>query len=144
MTHAGMIAEMLGGRTVFKQRVSEDAELEEIVRAGIPAQALYELADRTDTTLTALTSVVGIDRGTFARRARMKARLKTDESDRVVRVARIAALAVDAMGEEDGLAWLHEPNYALGDRVPIELLETEVGARQVEQVIGRIERGVFS
>ena len=48
------------------------------------------------------------------------------------------------MGTEDGLAWLHEPNYGLGGRVPIDVLETEIGARQVESVLLRILHGVYS
>jgi len=144
MTQAGLIAEMLGGTQVLKHRIRQDSELEAVVREGIPAQAVRRLAEKTDTTLSALQAVTRIDRSTYARRARSRAKLKTDESDRIVRVARIAALAIEAMGREDGLAWLHEPNRALGERLPISLLETEVGARQVEQIIGRIEHGVFS
>lgn len=139
-----MIADMLGGTRVLKHRIQRDSELERAVRDGLPAQAVRTLAENTSTTLTELQEVARIDRSTFARRVRSRARLKTDESDRIVRVARIAALAIGAMGREDGLAWLHEANRALGERVPIDLLETEVGARQVEQIIGRIEHGVFS
>lgn len=144
MTQIAMIADMLGGTRILKHRIQRDSDLERVVRDGLPVQAVRALAENTFTTLTALQEVARIDRSTFARRVRSRARLKTDESDRIVRVARIAALSISAMGREDGLAWLHEPNRALGERVPIDLLETEVGARQVEQIIGRIEHGVFS
>jgi len=142
MTQAALIAEMLGGTQVLKQRIRRDVELEDAVREGLPARSLRSLAERTLTTLGQLQAVTRIDRSTFARRVRLRAKLKTDESDRVVRVARIAALAIEAMGREDGLAWLHERNRPLGERIPIELLETDVGARQVEQVLGRIEHGI--
>ena len=142
MTQAALIAEMLGGTQVLKQRIRRDVELEDAVREGLPARSLRSLAERTLTTLGQLQAVTRIDRSTFARRVRSRAKLKTDESDRVVRVARIAALAIEAMGREDGLAWLHERNRPLGERIPIELLETDVGARQVEQVLGRIEHGI--
>ncbi|TAM72861.1 DUF2384 domain-containing protein [bacterium] len=144
MIQAAKIAELLGGGQTLKQRVRRDTELERIVHEGIPAQAVRMLAENTATTLTQIQAVACIDRSTFARRARSGSRLKRDESDRIVRVARIAALAVEAMGKADGLAWLHEPNRALGERVPMELLDTDVGARRVEQVIGRIEHGVYS
>ena len=142
MTQSALIAEMLGGTQVLKQRIRRDVELEDAVREGLPARSLRSLAERTLTTLGQLQAVTRIDRSTFARRVRLRAKLKTDESDRVVRVARIAALAIEAMGREDGLAWLHERNRPLGERIPIELLETDVGARQVEQVLGRIEHGI--
>lgn len=144
MTHIAMIADMLGGVRILKHRIQRESDLERAVCDGLPVQAVRALAENTSTTLTALQDVASIDRSTFARRVRSGARLKTDESDRIVRVARIAALTISALGREDGLAWLHESNRALGERVPIDLLETEVGARQVEQIIGRIEHGVFS
>jgi putative toxin-antitoxin system antitoxin component (TIGR02293 family) len=144
MTQAATIAEMLGGMQVLKQRIRRDRDLEAAVRGGLPARSVRSLAEKTSTTLTQLQEVTRIDRSTFARRARSHTKLKSDESDRIVRVARIAALAIGALGREDGLAWLHEPNRALGNRIPITLLDTEVGARQVEQVLGRIEHGVVS
>lgn len=144
MTQAAKIAAMLGGQPVLRHRVQHDLDLEQLVRDGVPAQALRALADHTATKLSEIQQVACIDRTTFARRVRSRAKLKTDESDRVVRFARAAALAIDALGKDDALAWLHEPNRALGERAPIELLETEIGARQVEQILGRIEHGVFS
>lgn len=144
MTQAATIADLLGGSEVLQEEVRRETELEKLVLAGIPAQAARALALSTQTTLTYLQEVAGIDPSTFARRVRTKARLKLDESDRIVRIARIAAHAVETLGRESGLAWLRERNAALGDRIPIELLQTDVGATQVEQVLGRIDFGVFS
>src|SRR5438477_12911438 len=144
MTQTAAIAHMLGGTKILKQRIQRENQLERIVQEGIPAPAVRALADFTGTTLTALQAVAGIDRSTFARRDRSRTKLKADESDRIVRFARVAALAIDALGREAGLAWLQEPNDALGGRAPFELLKTDVGTRQVEQIIGRIEYGIFS
>jgi putative toxin-antitoxin system antitoxin component (TIGR02293 family) len=41
-------------------------------------------------------------------------------------------------------AWLGRPQRGLGGRVPLGLLRTELGARQVEDLIGRLEHGVFT
>jgi putative toxin-antitoxin system antitoxin component (TIGR02293 family) len=91
-----------------------------------------------------LQEITRIDRSTFSRRIRQQALLKVDESDRIARVARVAALAMEALGHDDGLRWLREPNVALGNRVPLAMLGTDAGVHQVEQIIGRIEHGVFS
>lgn len=144
MTRATSIADLLGGFDVLHHRIERETELEQLVRAGIPVLAVRTLAESTATTLTSLQEVAGIDRSTFARRVRAKGRLRLDESDRIVRIARIAARAVETLGRENGLAWLHERNGALGDRVPIELLQTDIGATQVERVLARIDYGVFS
>jgi putative toxin-antitoxin system antitoxin component (TIGR02293 family) len=81
---------------------------------------------------------------TLARR-RSSRKLAADESDRLYRLARIAARAVGVFGTEDkASAWLRRPNRALGNELPIRLLDTDVGARQVEDILGRIEHGIVS
>jgi putative toxin-antitoxin system antitoxin component (TIGR02293 family) len=144
MRHAKAISYMLGGPSILKAKIRGDADLEEAVTAGFPAAVVRALATRTMSSLSLLQDVTGLDKNTFRRRERSKSRLKPGESDRLVRVARVAALATEAMGAEDGVAWLHEPNRALGDRIPMEMLHTEIGARQVEDVLMRIQHGVYS
>jgi putative toxin-antitoxin system antitoxin component (TIGR02293 family) len=138
------ISYLLGGPSILKTRVRDDADLEDAVRVGLPAGAVRALASRTNVSLSLLQDVTKLDKSTFRRRERSRGRLKADESDRLVRVARIAALATEAMGAEDGIAWLREPNRALGYRIPLEMLHTEIGARQVEAVLMRIQHGVYS
>ncbi|MGH7706362.1 MAG: type II RES/Xre toxin-antitoxin system antitoxin [Vulcanimicrobiaceae bacterium] len=135
-----LVASFLG----LKKPIHEESDLVELIRNGLPAKTLHCLARKTKTTVTQLRVAVHVDASTLARRIRSNTPLKSDESDRVVRVARIAALAVEAMGADDGIAWLNEPNWALGDRVPTTMLDTEIGARQVEDVLTRIQHGVYS
>ena len=79
---------------------------------------------------------------TMARR-RLSRKLDPVESDRLYRIARVAAQAVSVFGTEDqATTWLQRPNRALGGQLPIRLLDTDVGARQVEDVLGRIEHGI--
>ena len=46
--------------------------------------------------------------------------------------------------EENARRWLTSPQFGLGGAVPLEYAETEVGAREVEDLLGRIEHGVYS
>lgn len=67
------------------------------------------------------------------------------DSDRLSRFVRILAETSDVLGSEEKAShWLHAPNQALGGKTPLSLIDTDVGARQVEEVLGRIEQGVFS
>lgn len=138
------MVQLMGGRALFGKPVKRDADLENMVVDGLPAQVVRNLAESTGMSLRELQEITHIDRSTFSRRIKHGAFLKADESDRIARVARIAALAVEALGRAAGLRWLREPNHALGKRVPLGMLGTDAGARQVEQIIGRIEHGVFS
>jgi putative toxin-antitoxin system antitoxin component (TIGR02293 family) len=71
--------------------------------------------------------------------------LDSAESDRVVRFARLLGQAIKLMGdEEDARQWLNSPQFGLGGAVPLDYAKTEVGAREVENLLGRIEHGVYS
>ena len=61
------------------------------------------------------------------------------------RIAYIARMATDVFGTlEKARAWLHAENQALGGNTPISFLDTEVGERQVEDLLNRINYGVLS
>ena len=72
-------------------------------------------------------------------------RLTPAESDRVMRYARLLGRAVEVLeGEDAARRWLTRPQYGLGGAVPLDFAETEAGAREVENVLGRIDYGVYS
>ena len=76
---------------------------------------------------------------------RRKNTLTLDESDKVQRLERVLKHAIRVLGEsEKANRWLRKPNRALDGSIPIELLISETGARQVEEILGRIEHGMFS
>jgi putative toxin-antitoxin system antitoxin component (TIGR02293 family) len=75
----------------------------------------------------------------------VNASLATEESQRIARLSRILTLAKETFEDSDKAArWLQAPNPALeGDR-PLDRLHTDVEARSVEKVLGRIAYGVYS
>jgi putative toxin-antitoxin system antitoxin component (TIGR02293 family) len=76
------------------------------------------------------------------RRARHEA-LSRDESDRAVRLARIAALAEQVFGDSKRRwNWLRTEKRQFGGRSPLQLLVTEAGARLVEELLYRIDEGM--
>lgn len=92
-----------------------------------------------------LAYVVQIPPRTLDRR-RERGRLEPAESDRILRVSRVFAAAIELF-EGDAVAarrWVVQKQKALGDKKPLDLLGTELGAREVEALIGRLEHGVFS
>jgi len=138
------IFKVLGGRKVLGHKVPTVDELTERIRAGLPFAAVEALMSDFDINREELETTLTLPLRTFARRKKEN-RLRTDESDRLVRLANVAAKAAAVLGEKRKAArWLHRPNRALGNRVPLSLLDTDLGARQVEAVLLRIEHGVFS
>lgn len=89
--------------------------------------------------------VLGIPRRTLARR-KVEGRLKSDESDRLLRLARVFGAALDlfAGNREAATGWLTDVNRALGNVSPLDYSRTEVGADEVENLVGQIQYGIFS
>lgn len=126
----------------------ETFELVGLLRAiekGLPWKSLERFVRNTGLTLEQVAELISIPPRTLARRKTSK-RLAPDESDRLVRAARIYGRALDLFDgdAETATEWFTEENMALGGATPIDFARTEVGAEEVDHVIGRAEYGVFS
>lgn len=144
MVTADRIVETLGGPRVLKRKASTIEELHTQLRAGLPYSALEAVASGFKIGTAELGVVLHVPPRTLARRKREK-RLHADESDRLFRLGRIAALAEEVLGSrEKAIRWLHQPNRALGNAVPLRQLDTDPGSRQVEDLLIRIAHGVYS
>ena len=120
------------------------SKLIEVLRAGLPVQELHDLQASLEVPMEKLFPMLGISKATLHRR-KAGGRLDQAESDRVVRFAKLMGKAVEVLeSEENARQWLTAPQFGLGGAVPLEYAETEVGAREVEDLLGRIEQGVYS
>ncbi len=139
------IAEALGGRKVLGKSVRQPDDLAKLIRKGLPAGSVTALAKKLDVANTVLSRTLGIAQRTLSRRLGQHSRLTPAESDRTARLARVYAKAVEVLGDkEKAVEWLQTPNRALGGERPLDELDTDVGAREVEDVLGRIAYGVYS
>ncbi len=124
--------------------VYSTARLLEAVAEGLPIGELEVLRAGLDLPMEKLASRLGISKATLHRRKR-SGRLAPEESDRVLRFARLTGRAVEVLeGRENARRWLSSPQAGLGGAVPLDYAETEIGAREVEDLLGRIEYGVYS
>jgi putative toxin-antitoxin system antitoxin component (TIGR02293 family) len=138
------VVEALGGRKVFKRRIASLDQLREAVKAGLPFASFEALIGKFGLARDEAAAALHLPQRTIARRKKDK-RLQADESDRLLRFARVSAQAAATLGsEENALRWLRRPNRALGNQIPLNLIDTDIGARQVEEVLGRIEHGIIS
>ena len=111
---------------------------------GLPVSELDDLQAALDLPLVSLAGLLGISKATLQRRKKEE-RLTPEESDRVVRYARLMGRAVDVLDSQDAARqWLRAPQAGLGGETPLDYARTEVGAREVENLLGRIEHGVYS
>jgi putative toxin-antitoxin system antitoxin component (TIGR02293 family) len=144
MENISLVQQFLGGSKVLGAPES-DLDFVPILRKGLPASAFAALRDRSQLSEETICDALGIARRTAARRKEQAARLKADESELLLRLARVLAAATDVLGsEERARAWLVAENRALGGTAPIKLLDTGIGFQEVLDVLGRIEHGVHS
>ena len=144
MTTTASIVKALGGKSVLKANVSSAAQLTETIRTGLPYASLEILISKLQLPRSGAAAALNLPERTLARRRKEK-RLSPDESDRVLRLARLFSHAASVLeGEDNAAVWFSQPNRALRGNTPLSLIDTETGAREVEDVLWRIAHGIFS
>src|SRR5206468_11272043 len=113
------------------------------IQKGLRFSKLETLQNSIDMPFEQLAAKLSMSRSTLQRR-KAAGRLSPDESDKVLRCARLLEHATDVFGDVDkARAWLKHPQYGLGGAVPLDYAETEIGAREVDNLLGRIDYGVY-
>lgn len=115
-----------------------------IIRKGIPYAKVHLVKTALNLTDTEFADYLGISLRTLQRKRDSQEKLSIPEGDRLFRIARIFALAVSVLeSEEMARNWLHRAQRGLGGRVPIQVIQTEAGAQEVEDLLEKIEYGVL-
>jgi putative toxin-antitoxin system antitoxin component (TIGR02293 family) len=136
------MVETLGGPKILRAGSLED--LRNRVRSGLPYGSLEAVTSAYAIDTKELASILNVPPRTLSRRKKSR-RFTAEESDRLFRVGRIAALAEDVLGGRDkATSWLHRPNRAMGHKSPLQSLDSDLGAAEVESLLQRIEHGVYS
>lgn len=132
---------MLGGSKVFSTKITDASDLQKALRCGFPYAAFEAFLEVLELRSRDLADLLGVASRTLARRKTNK-QLSPIESDRLYRVAYITCLATVVLGSlEKARACLHKGNQALGGPSPFSFLDTEIGERQVEDLLNRINYG---
>jgi putative toxin-antitoxin system antitoxin component (TIGR02293 family) len=141
MTAALTALDIIGGPEGAGGRTKRNIDLVRLVRAGLPVRALQHVIDTGRLTRAEVDSVV-LPRKTLANRQKLGT-LTQDQSDRLVRVARILAAAEETFGSrEKAGVWLRRPTSLLSGDRPLDMLDTDEGTRNVEALLGRIGHGI--
>ena len=133
----------LGGAKILRRRASTLLELHDATKRGLHVLVIEALSKSLNASRDELLEVLAVSLRTLTRRQK-EGVLSPEESDRVLRLARVAAQSEEVLGgREDAVNWLHRANRSLGGHKPLELVGTDAGAELVVDVLGRLEHGVF-
>ena len=114
------------------------------IHAGLSFRAVQNLQKALDVPMEKVAAVLGMSRATLHRR-KIQGKIDKEESEKLVRYQRLLKKAEDVFGDAKAAReWLTNNQAGLGNDVPLEFAKTEIGAREVENLLGRIEYGVYS
>ena len=131
-------------KKTYIAKAKHPTELIRKIQKGLRFTELETLQNSIDLPFEQLAAKLSISRSTLQRR-KVAGRLSPDESDKVIRYSRLVQQAADFFGEiGKARAWLKHPQYGLGGAVPLDYARTEAGAREVENLLGRMKYGVYS
>ncbi len=120
------------------------AELIEAITNGLAASLARELAQKLDVTLQDMAGLLRLNPRTFQRRLD-EGWLSLTESERLWELSRLFYRAVEVLESEAGAVhWFKNPIQALGWATPLSYARTAVGLRELDNILGRIEHGVYS
>ena len=126
--------------------VGSDNVLEQVaeIKAGLPAKIVDALCRELEIGRKELARVAGVAERTLNRRIQ-DGRLNADQSERLNRVAQLLNRTIEVLGsKEKALHWLKSPRSYFAGKPPLDFADTELGAQEVFNLLGRIEYGVFS
>jgi putative toxin-antitoxin system antitoxin component (TIGR02293 family) len=141
------VLSLLGGRTVFKQRITSKLDAHKAIVKGLPSGALAHLVSQvTILDTNDLVQAVGVSRRTIQRRAETPRKLLSpDQSGRAWKFAEVLMMAKDVFGsQEEAERWLATRAIALDQQRPVDLLTSPAGTELVEQLLGRLKYAVYT
>ncbi len=139
MAQEARVYEFLG------QRKPRRADLVSLTRRGIPINRVEHVMEAFELDRDDMTRILGVSPRTYFRRLQKAESLDAVESDRLIRFLRIAALAIEIFEDRvQAVDWLKTDNRALGGVAPIAILDTDAGTSQVQDILLRIQYGVYS
>jgi putative toxin-antitoxin system antitoxin component (TIGR02293 family) len=137
-----LASQKLGGKRLLGVDVSSEVDFVELIERGLPLASLSVLAEQEGLGPDDIDRLI-IPRRTLSHRKARNQPLNRTESERAIRIASLTSLAEETFANSDkARIWLRRETAALGGRRPLDLLETEPGARTVEQLLYRIGHGV--
>lgn len=134
------VARKLGGRQTLGADVASEGDLARLVVRGLRSSVLTHV-ERAGFSKQEIERFI-IPARTLRHRKIKRESLSLEESDRVVRLTRIQALAEDVFGDPaKANRWLRQGLGILGGKSPLEVARSEAGARLIEQTLAKIDWG---
>lgn len=139
-----LIDELLGKSNFKNKTIHSDSDLYNEIEHGIKSSAVTKFAKESGLTEEHISLLIPINRKTLSRR-KVSGMLDSKESDRLILIAKVYAHALDVFGTKTKVnQWLNTNNLALDNRKPFDLLKNSLGCQMLDNLLYRIEYGIYS
>lgn len=135
-------ANLVGQRSLFNNLSTTNIQIViDGLDHGLPTQAIDRVTNLMGLNRSIISKVLDISPRTLSRRNVLKASV----SERLFRISNLFQKTLEVLGDKDeAQRWFSTPKKALGGKTPLEFSESDIGTREVEDLLGRIEYGVYA
>ena len=136
--------EVLGGNKLLSKAISGDIDLINLSRSGVKKSSLKSLSNFLGISMDKMSSLMHTSYRNMQRKDDNEL-LDVYKSEQAIAVAQVVSKGLEIFGSKENMQqWFHSNIIALGDKKPIDLLDTSFGIRMIYRVLGRLEHGVYS
>jgi putative toxin-antitoxin system antitoxin component (TIGR02293 family) len=112
------------------------------IREGYPARILKAASSFFGVPDARIQAIARVPASTASRLEKSESRIDPGASERVYRMGTVTRMAISVFeNEAAAVEWMRQPNQALGNAAPLDLMDTEPGAMTVRQVLNAIASG---
>jgi putative toxin-antitoxin system antitoxin component (TIGR02293 family) len=135
---------ILGGNKNLKKSLTGEFDLINLSRAGIKKSTLKSLAEYLGINMETMSGLLHSSYRNIQRKDEDEL-LDTLKTEKVLELAAFAQRGMEVIGDKESFAeWLHSPLVSLGNKTPLNFLDTSFGIQMVTKLLGRLEQGVYS
>ena len=125
------------------EEIYQRTDLIEIARSGIQTKYIPAIEAYTSLSDKELSTILPISHRQFVRYTQSHM-LNKEISSHLIQLIELFQKGYKLFGIEKFKRWIRTPNKVLNDNSPLEIMDTSIGIELIEDIIGRIEQGVYS
>ncbi len=135
---------ILGGNKTMEKIIVGDFDLISLTREGIKKSTLNSLSVHLGISMETMSRLLHTSHRNIQRKHEEEL-LDTLKTEKVLELAAFAQRGIEVIGNKAGfIEWLHSPLLSLGNKMPVDFLDTSFGIQVVLKILGRLEHGVYS
>lgn len=138
------IISVLGGSLQVGQTISNDFDLIEITRKGLPKSVVHTISNLLGISMEKMSALIHVSHRTIQRKSDIEL-LNVYPTEQILEIAEVISRGIEVLGTLEAFtSWLHSEIRVLNYQKPISFLDTSFGTSLIKDTLGRIEFGVYS